>query len=297
MNKNEIESYKKAGEIVARTKEFAKIFIKKDMLLIEIAEKIEEDIIKLGGKIAFPTNLSLNEVTAHYTPSSKDKTKANGLLKIDLGVEINGCIGDSAFSLDLSDDGRFKDLIEENEKALENAILKLKSEANPLVKNIGSAIQEVVEKTNYSVIRNLSGHSLGKNLIHAGLTISNYRNDNKTPLKNMAIAIEPFLTEGVGEVYDSSVSEIFKLEGEGNVRDKDAREILKFIKENYNTKPFCKRWLEKQGFQKVDFSLKTLVSQGIVHNYPVLIEQSQKPVSQFEETLIFYDDKVVVTTR
>ena len=294
MQSKEIESYQKAGKIAAKVKDYAKNFIKKDMLLNDIADKIDKKIEELGGELAFPVNLSLNEIAAHYTPSFDDKTKAEGLLKVDLGVSIDGYIADVAFSLDLTENGEFKEMIELNEAALENALEKLN--ADSVVGDISDVIQKKVLGSKYSVVKNLSGHSLGRNLIHAGITISNYKNDSKVKLKNMAFAVEPFLTTGVGEVYSGKKGEIFRLNKEQQVRDKDAREVLKFIKENYKTKPFCKRWLEKQGFKKLNFILKLLVTDGILHNYSILVEKSKKPVSQAEHTVIIHD-KVEVVTR
>lgn len=293
MEKNEIEAYIEAGKIAKQTVDFAKSFIKPGMVLIEIAEKIEGKIEELGGNMAFPTNLSLNEAAAHYTPSSKDTTKAQGLLKIDLGVEIDGCIADTAFSLDLTDDKKYKEMIELNEKALESALNKIKQ--NTKIWEIGTEIDKAVAGK-FSIIKNLTGHSLSENEIHAGITIPNVRNSNNTELNDIAIAIEPFLTTGEGEVYDSVPSEIYMLQSDNPVRDSESRKILKFIKEEYKTKPFCKRWLEKH-FQKVDFALKIMTQQEILHNFPVLIERSRKPVSQAEHTVLILKDKVIVTTR
>jgi len=112
----------------------------------------------------------------------------------------------------------------------------------------------------------------------------------------MAIAIEPFLTTGVGEVYESSPSEIYMLQEDRKIRDNDARKILEFIKQNYKTRPFCKRWLEKKSFPKLNFSLSIMTKQGILHNFPVLVEKSKKPVSQAEHTILI-TDKVTVTTK
>ena len=89
MNKEKILE---AGKISVEVKKYARTFIKKDVPLLEIAEKIEAKIIELGGKMAFPTNLSINEIAAHYTPSHDDKSLAYGLLKIDLGVHVDGWI-------------------------------------------------------------------------------------------------------------------------------------------------------------------------------------------------------------
>ncbi len=292
MENKEIENYKKAGKIAAETVAFARGFVKKNMLLIEIAEKIEGKISELGGECAFPVNLSLNEIAAHYTPGLNDKTIAQGILKIDLGVVIAGFIADTAFSLDLTDNEEFKEIIELNEKALDKALSVIKPGIK--VNEIGKQIFSLVKGSKYSVIRNLSGHSLGEDEIHAGLTISNYENSNENKLNNIAIAIEPFLTTGNGEVYESSLSEIFMLQKPGSVRDREARKIIEFISENYKTRPFCKRWLERK-FTKVGFILSQLTKQGILHNFPVLIEKSKKPVSQAEHTVIIHDVAEVTT--
>ncbi len=302
MEKQEIESYKKAGNIAKEVVAFAKSFIKPRMLLIDIANKIDANIEELGGEAAFPVNLSLNEIAAHYTPSNGDETLAEGLLKVDIGVAIDGYIADVAFSLDLTEDKRYEEMIKLNEKVLENAIAGLSS--NSLEKDIGNSIHDEVEhynkknETNFAIIQNLSGHSLDKDAVHAGLTISNYKNSKTAPLKETAFAVEPFLTTGLGHVTEGKASDIFVLlTDEINARDRDARELLNFIIENYKTRPFCKRWLEKSGFKKINFLLKTLENQGILHNYPVLVEKSKKPVSQTEHTILILGKDVIVTTR
>ena len=293
MDIEEIESYRKAGKIAKQVCDFARSFVKQGMPLIEIADNIDEKIKELGAEPAFPVNLSLNEVAAHYTPSTDDKTIAEGLLKIDLGVCVNGYIADTAFSLDLTEEKKFEEMIKLNEEALNNAISKLN--VNSKIKDVGKAIQEVVKNSHFSVIKNLSGHSLGKNKIHAGLIIPNYENENNTELKNMAFAIEPFLTAGSGEVYEGKESEIFILKKDRPVRDPQERELLKFIKENYSTRPFCKRWLEKKNLKNLGFHLKNLTKQGILYNFPVLIEKSKSPVSQAEHTILIADKVEVVT--
>jgi methionyl aminopeptidase len=304
MSDKQIECYMKAGEISKKVDAFIRTIIKKDVLLLEIAEKIEDKIINLGGKIAFPTNLSIDENAAHYTPIIDDTTKASGLLKVDYGVEVEGFIADRAIAFDLTDDKRYSEMIKLNELALESALNKLKI-GSP-VKVIGNTISEIVEAHNrvspegqngrFKVIKNLAGHGLDEDSIHSGLTVSNLKNENNFELKDMAIAIEPFLTTGRGEIYEGKHSEIYMLSEEKLPRDRDARALLEFIIENYRTKPFCKRWLAKAGLTKFNFALSLLIKEGILYNFPVLVEKEKKPVSQAEHTVIFAD-KVYVTTK
>jgi len=91
------EKILKAGKIASEAREYARSFIKKGMPLIKIADEIEEKIFSLGGKPAFPTCLSVNEIAAHATPAHNDSRIAEGILKIDFGVHIDGWIADTAF--------------------------------------------------------------------------------------------------------------------------------------------------------------------------------------------------------
>lgn len=300
MDSEELENYRRAGEIAKEVKQYAKEIINTETSLFEIAEKIESQIESLGGKPAFPVNLSINEVAAHSTPSFNEKTKASGLLKIDIGVEIEGYIADTAFSLDLTNDKKHQQLIELNTEALKNTLTILNPDST--IQDIGNNIQRKVEQyneqnnTEISIVKNLSGHSLAQYVTHAGLTIPNYAHTNTTSLRNMAIAIEPFLTTGSGEIYEGKPGEIYSLQNEKPIRDKDARKILEYIKEQYKTKPFCKRWLEKQGFKKLNYVLSMLTKSGILHNYGILVEKTKKPVSQIEDTVIFHSKAEVTTS-
>jgi methionyl aminopeptidase len=301
MENNVVDSYRKSGEIAKQVKEFAKSLIKPGVKLIDVANKIDAKIFELGGIPAFPVNLSLNEIAAHYTPESNDETIAEGILKVDIGVSIDGYIADTAFSVDLTKNNEFKDMITLNEKILENVtgIIHPKVKVN----EVGDSAQNTLEEWNseknsrFAIIKSLSGHALAQGAIHAGLTISNYRNDNQTLLNDIAFAIEPFVTSGVGDIYEGNPGGIYVLRGDDQVRDRDAREILKFIKENFGTLPFCARWLEKEDFKKLKFTLSLLVKQGILHQYPMLIEKSKAPVSQAENTFIISDGEVVRTTE
>ncbi len=290
-----IENYLKAGSIVAQIRKELNTIVKKDVLLIDIAEKIEARIVELGGKPAFPVNTSIDEIAAHYTPIVDDKTVASGLLKVDFGVEVGGFIADNAVSFDFSEGKIHQEMIDFNNKLLDETLDQL--EIGSPMKTIGNKVSELISSNGkYKIIRNLSGHSVEEDSIHAGLTILNTPNESSKELKDIAIAVEPFLTTGLGEIYEGRNSEIYLLQSDRVPRDKEARKLLDFIKENYRTKPFCKRWLIKAGLEKINFPLLMLVRDGIVYNFPALIERDKKPVSQAEHTVLFAD-KVYITTK
>jgi len=294
ISQEQIEKYKQAGEIAKQIKSYAKTIIKPQSSLKEIAEKIENKIIELGGKPAFPTNLSINEQAAHVTPSYNDDNEAQGLLKVDIGVQIDGYIADTAFSIDLENSEENKNLIKAAESALKSALetISLKTPIN----KIGEKIEKAITEKNAEPIRNLSGHLLDEYELHAGVTIPNYNNNQKIEIEEGAYAIEPFATSGHGAVRDGKPSGIYRLENENQVRDYFAREVLKFIKEEYQTLPFCSRWLVKKFSTRALIALKRLEEANIIHQYPQLIEKNNGKVAQAEDTVIITKKEKIVTT-
>src|SRR3989344_2545268 len=122
MDKQYIADLRKAGKIHQQVKAYAKSIIKKGVPLIDIANKVDDKIKELGATTAFPINLSINEIAAHYTPTFDDKTLASGLLIVDIGICVNGAIADCAFSVDLDDNDENKKLILASRLALESAM-------------------------------------------------------------------------------------------------------------------------------------------------------------------------------
>jgi len=290
----EKEKILKAGKIAAEIRKYAKEIIKKEVPLLEIAEKLETKITELGGKPAFPLNLSINEIAAHYTPLHDDTARAHGLLKVDIGVHIDGLIADSALTIDLENTEENKKLIKAAEEALENAIKILNPEVSLNI--IGKTIQETIESYGFSPIVNLSGHSMEKYDLHAGITIPNIDNNQERKIGTGLFAIEPFSTTGGGKVSDGKPSNIYQLVEEKNIRSPLAREILNYIITEYRTVPFCERWLYKKFGARAIIALKQLEENGNLHQFPQLVESTKNKVAQAEHTILI-DKETKVTTR
>lgn len=127
-----IESYEKAGKIVSKVRKDAIKIIKDELLILELVEFVENEIEKAGAGIAFPCNVSVNEMTAHYTAPFNDKTKIStgDLVKLDLGAHIDGYIADSAITVmvpgkDL-EEKYDDDIINKNKEMLKAQMLGLK---------------------------------------------------------------------------------------------------------------------------------------------------------------------------
>lgn len=288
------EKILKAGNIAKKVKAYAKTIVKKDVPLLEIAEKIEGKIVELGAKPAFPCNLSINEIAAHYTPTYNDTTRAHGLLKIDFGVHIDGWSADTAFSIDLENEETNQTLIEASLKALDAATKTIKEKVK--VSAIGKVIQETIEKQGFTPIINLSGHQMDEYLLHAGLSIPNINDDRMQIIEKGYYAIEPFATNGSGKVHDGPPSTIYQLENTTPPRNPKARTILAFIQREYKTLPFCARWIVKQFGPTSLIALRELERNGNLHHFAQLVEKSGARVAQSENTFLV-EDEVTVTTE
>lgn len=286
-----MENWIKAGKIAAECLDCGCEMAKPGIKLLDLAEKIEAKIKELGAKPAFPVNLSINEIAAHYTPASDDETtlKAEDLLKIDVGVHVEGYIGDCARTV-----GDDAELIRAAEACL-NAAIPLCTPGRKL-KEIGKAIAEAAKEHNLITIRNLSGHGISQFDLHCGLSIPNFDNGDETILKEGAIiAIEPFVTRGnSARVSEGKPSGIYKLVKAKPVRDMNARKILNFIATEYSSLPFASRWLEKE-FPKAKFYTQLLIKEGILHSYPQLYESSKGKVSQAEHTILVKEKPIILT--
>ncbi len=295
MDKDYIADLKKAGKIHQEVKAFAKSIVKKGVPLLEIADKVDAKIKELGATTAFPINLSINEVAAHYTPTYDDKTLASGLLKVDIGICVNGAIADCAFSVDLDNSDINKKLIEASRAGLEAAMRTAKFGVT--LGDLGRSIQDAIVSRGFSPIKNLCGHQVDRFVVHAGQTVPNYDNGSNVKMVESGYAIEPFVTTGTGLVFEGKPSNIYRLVNKKNVRDMLAREIILFIDKEYNGLPFASRWVVKKFGPRAVLSMSILEREGILYHYPQLVEKSREPVAQSENTLLILKDKTEVMTE
>ena len=201
------DNYVKAGKIASQVREYARAQDHTGRSLSEICNDIEQEIFKNGGEPAFPVNVSLNDIAAHYTAVPNDPiiVKNTDVLKIDVGVHIDGYIADTAVTV--SYDTKYQNLIDIAERALDEAIAI--SRSNTRVSEIGRIIEKTITKYGCKPIQNLSGHSLERYTIHAGKSIPNiWTIGHSFNLSvNNVYAIEPFVTtnDGQGVVYEGKI--------------------------------------------------------------------------------------------
>src|SRR3989344_1600737 len=291
MDKENLKTWFKAGAIASEALEYGKTLLKPEANVLDVALKIEDFIAKKGAKPGFPVQISINDIAAHYTPFPDDQTliKEGNVIKLDLGVHIDGFIGDTALTIEVGS-SNYTDLLKSSKEALEAAIKLCKPGTK--VYEIGEAVENVISSYGFNPIRNLSGHKVDRYTLHSDLGIPNYNNKDKTELwDGLVIAIEPFSTDGDGLVKEGKKSSNYRWPGTTKMpRDSNARDILKFIKEEFNTLPFAKRYLIKKfPLSKINFGILNLLKDEIIYEYPQLPEKSGGMVSQHEHTILIGD--------
>ncbi len=297
MDAKEAEKYRKAGSILSKVQKKARKDAVSGKKLLDMALGIEKSIKEVGeGKagLAFPVNLSLNEAAAHYTPEIGDETvfEEKDLLKVDIGVHVDGYIADSSFSVNPSND--WTKLIEASELALENALSMAKPDVE--IGKIGAEIEKTIKSKGFNPVQNLSGHGLSQYSQHSPPSIPNTANKDDRVLEDgEAYAFEPFATNGEGFVKESGQSEIFAAEEPKQVRNAYARQILEFIFEEYMTLPFSERGVAEKiklsEFQR-KIGFRELLKAGCIKPFPVLKEEPGKMVAQSENSILIFDGKV-----
>ncbi len=289
-----VEKHHQAGEVAKKVVKESKELIKENLPLLDLAQFIEGKIKEYGAEIAFPVNISLNEIAAHYSPPANDETvaKKGDYLTVDIGCHIDGYIADTAYTVKVGEPD--DDLICASKDALQAALSVIKPGIT--TGEIGKVIEDTITEYGFRPIENLTGHGLSQYSIHGPPPIPNIADNSKVKLtEGDTVAIEPFATTGVGRVVDDDKVYIFNFVGPRPLRLESAKKLMYHIKNNYPELPFAERWVIKD--KKGEFLLRMLIKNGILFPYHILKEKTGAPVTQAEHSLIVTEDGCDVFTQ
>lgn len=291
MKDDVVDLYREAGAIASAVLRRGRDQVRRGTPIREAVEAIEGMVREAGAGLAFPLNVSVNEDAAHDTawPGDERVFADNDIVKIDLGVHLDGHIADTATTVDL---GNHQPLVDASVAALERA-LELARPGVP-INQIGAAIESEIQDRGFRPVANLTGHGLGQYQIHTWPTIQNVASGSAAPLEaGTVIAIEPFATTGSGLVAERNHVEIYQQIAVKPVRLPAARRLLEEVRERRGL-PFARRFVSAE---MRDVALATLVRAGILHAYPILHDVPGSLVSQAEHTIVLLEDDCIVTTR
>lgn len=285
-----------AGKIASQVKhEGAKKLSKPGASFLEVMDHCEKRIKELGGQIAW-AQMAVNDTAAHFCPTEDDQSisQEGQVIKVDIGVHLNGYLADNAMTVIVGSSNEHKDMVKAAQNALKAAI-NLVRPGTPLWQ-LGEAQYSEAEALGFTTVKNLSGHNIEHYKVHGGVTIPSFNNKDKTELKEgLQIAIEPFVTNGQGLIKEKGPATIFMVGKERGVRSPYAKKILEYVKSQQGL-PFTTRWLTREfGKGLTALGMRELQQLGIVRSYPPLVEVSGGIVTQFEHSMIVKDKPIVYT--
>jgi len=293
LDAKDLDKLRKAGRVAANAREKGMAMVQEGVKLFDVAEEVEGYIRSQGCKLAFPCNISVNEIAAHYTPSVNDKTRfeIGDVVKVDCGAHVDGFVGDTAGTVEVGT-RRFTDLIEAAHQA-RDTVAEFMGAGVP-VNEIGVAVNGTIQNRGFVPIRNLSGHQIKPYNLHAGLSIPNYDDGNGTRLEEgMIIACEPFATNGAGMIVGGRPGNICRIIREGPIADPKLQEFFDYIKEEFATFPFCARSCD---YPNATVLMNKLIRHGILSSYAILIEEKKGCVTQFEHTFYVSGKRAEIMT-
>jgi methionyl aminopeptidase len=320
---DELHDMRRAAEVHRNVRKYAQSYIRPGMSMLDICTRLEKKTLELVGTnpdwsnyleagYGFPTGCSLNHVAAHYTPNYGDKTMLteNDICKLDFGVHVNGRIMDCAFTIAF--DPIFDPLIQATKDATNVGIKEAGIDAR--FGEIGQVIQETIESYEFvdkngktiaiKPCKNLNGHSIEQYRIHGGQSVPIVKKSdfaNEKMIEGCCYAIETFATTGKGYVVEDGECSHYMMAADADMntplRVKGAKQLLQAIDKQFSTLPFCRRWLDDIGQQRHLLALKSLVDNGLVQDYPPLVDVKGSFTSQMEHTIVLRPTCKEVLTR
>jgi methionyl aminopeptidase len=286
-----LRAYATAGEIVKTIKGRLKARSKAGAGLLELARFVEDETVRLGGLPAFPCNISVNQVASHSTPRADDgrMLEKGDLVKFDLGARVDGYIADTAITVEVETENCTW-LISAAEQALAAALATVRP--GVCAGEVGRVIEASARESGCQVLKGLYGHNLERDCLHGGLTIPNYDDGSRRKIREGdVIALEPFLTEGSGEIVRLGGGDIFQLvRHNAFFLGEPEKKLLSHIERNYNGFPFARRWLQDPVL------LDRLAGASVAMEFPMLVEKDDAKVAQAEHTALVEREGCTIIT-
>src|SRR5881396_3511296 len=269
-----------AGKVSREARERAVELVHEGGLLRALAEEVEGLMARRGLQPAFPTCISIDQVAAHYSPTHDDdlRFRRGNVVKLDLGAQQEGWIADTAQTVEVGT-RNWTALIRASELALQTAVEAV--HAGVSTRTIGEGIQRAIESHGFRPIRNLTGHSVERYLLHAGKSVPNIAHGHDV------------LEEG--EVVGRRTGNIYRVVRTKPTKQPELNDFLALLSREFKTLPFAERWAFRLE-PRTPTLLNSLLRTGAVMSYPALLDLGNGIVSQTEHTMIVGSGGAEVTT-
>lgn len=293
-----LEKFRQAGDIAARARELAVSLIQPGSSLESVMLAVEDYIRSRGAGIAFPAQTSRNHVAAHYCPRPGDPMayEAEDVVKVDIGVEVDGYVADNAQTVYLGEKEIYHNMIAASAAGLQAAI----DVVGPgiAVKDVSTAIHAAIDRHGFRPVYNLTGHGVARWTVHCAPQIPAAPDKWSRGVleEGMVIAIEPFATDGGGTVHESGRSEIFMMQKTPR-KMKGIDPAVWDVIEGMRGLPFARRTFLDLPADAVEASLARLKRTGCLMDFPPLVDPDPSTrIAQTEHTMVVTSEGAEVIT-
>jgi methionyl aminopeptidase len=299
-----IHSLQKAGKIHKQVRQHlhTSTILTPGTSLVAIANEIETKTRELTltngytsiyGGIGFPVGLSINECAAHFHPLQTDTRvlQKTDIIKVDYGVEIEGWIIDSAFTVYFDESNEeyanvTKGVREATYTGIKNAAIDVD------INEWAGSIKEVMESYDIHPITNLGGHNILKEIIHGGVFLPSVPTPNlRVPrFAEGVYAIETFGSTDQDYTHEIGESTIYRINPTApinpsptNLKMESSRKLYSKLRSTFKTLPFTNRFVDCSKTH-----LEILTKNQYLYSYPPLCVRSGK-TAQYEHTIHISD--------
>jgi methionyl aminopeptidase len=273
----DLDRWRRAARISAEARDLGASLVVTGARRREVADAIERYIRSKGAEPAFPANLSRNSEAAHFTPDPDDigVFEAGDLVKVDVGAHLDGAIADTATTVEVGGGRRHENLIRAVRDAVDAGVREVRS--GVAVDTISVAIERAIHARGLKPVRNLTGHTIERYLLHAGKSIPNASGMSSASLREgEVVAIEPFATNGAGEIENGPFGHILRFRNDPGPKDP----VVAALYARFRTLPFTTRWVDGEG------RLHLAGAKRHLQSYPVFVERGRGLVAQAEHTVL-----------
>ena len=315
------DDFRRAALIHKVARKKARSFLYAGGTVASLVDGTEGIIMKLcpsGGGIAFPIGVSVNNVAAHDSKTYQDTRmfRLGDVVKIDIGVHINGHIIDSAFTHIVTSqpgvhdsESPYNAVLEASRDAMFTAIKMARPDQS--IYDVSATICEVIKSYELpngkaiNPVRGLGGHNIEPYMIHAGKIILAEPSEEQLGQRmeeNEVYAIEPFATSGSGTIMQDSRMDLtgcthfmapHNVDTINTITKKDKKyfrqtDLYELI-QNRTGLPFSSSWIDRTKVKKLDASLKLGITTNQLIAFPPLYGEKDSIVAQFEHTICIND--------
>jgi methionyl aminopeptidase len=148
MDEDTLTCLRKAGAIAREARMHGASLIREGVKLASVADEVEAIILGRGARPAFPVNIGINDVAAHYTPSTDDRTvfEKGQVVKLDVGAHVDGYIGDTAITVEVGTKN-WTPLIEASSNALKVAVQMVANDVS--VSTVGGGVERTIRAAGF----------------------------------------------------------------------------------------------------------------------------------------------------